>query len=82
LILKDAILVILGLATAEMALGKRKAGASSRTPNEVFYKVNCTRNRGKVKKILYAVWVRWSFGKRLGSEAWGALALLRGDYQG
>jgi hypothetical protein len=57
LILKDAILVVLGLARAEVGGLKRKAGASSRTPNGVIHKIKCiTRAREKSRIMLQENW--------------------------
>jgi hypothetical protein len=39
-----------GLAYAEMAAVKRKAGASSRTPNGIIYEINYNRIRRGVKE--------------------------------
>jgi hypothetical protein len=50
LILKGSILAILDEQKAEMAALKRKAGASSRTPNEVSYRVKYTSRYGRVKE--------------------------------
>jgi hypothetical protein len=52
LILKDAILVVWPGKGRKWPPGKRKAGASSRAPNAVFYKVNYTRGLGKIKENL------------------------------
>ncbi len=43
LILKDMFLVVLAGQVLGMRLKKRKAGAGSRTPNRVLYRVNYTR---------------------------------------
>jgi hypothetical protein len=53
LILRDAILVVLGSSTAgNDGLLDRKAGAISRTPYGVIYKIKCITGFGKVKEKL------------------------------
>jgi len=48
LILKDAILVVLGLQGRKKRPGKRKTGTGSRHPNVVFYRIKYTKKQGKV----------------------------------
>jgi hypothetical protein len=52
LILKDGAWRCLGVAEAKMAAAKRKAGASSRTPNVVIYSIKYTRKYEEVKRNL------------------------------
>jgi hypothetical protein len=57
LILKDGILVVLGLQTGNGYL-KQKAGASSLTPNVVLYEGGVPENKRKSRKILDEIYLK------------------------
>jgi hypothetical protein len=47
---KNAVLVVLGFVEPDYCPQKRKAGASSRTPNVVIYEISMPEIRGKDKE--------------------------------
>jgi hypothetical protein len=66
-----------GLAYAEMAALKRKAGASSRTPYAVIYEVKYTRNYRKVNQKFERIFCQPGLRTTL---MWGRNALPKTEF--